>query len=369
MISQQSYSPAWIESFKRQRQYRTVNPALFEKMIYAFSLLELLAGTGLDFIFKGGTSLMLMPIGSDRFSIDIDIVTSQSKAELDNVLKRLIAGSAFTNFHKDEGRFNKNGIPKAHYSFDFAAIANRDGNIVLDVLFEENPYASIIRAEIRNTWIDTKDPYLLVNIPSVNSILGDKLTAFAPTTTGVKYWLGNPDAADKRIEIIKQLHDVSKLIDYCSDIVETKDVFQRIARHQIAYRSQNIEVENVIDDIFETALILAKRERNRKEPDLSRFADLQSGLSMFKEYLITGSFRIEAAIIASAKAACFTQAFHQDISFSFQLFNESINMADWNISNPEFNFLNRFKRTNKAAFFYWYKCLELKNLIDIGLGK
>jgi hypothetical protein len=45
-----------------------------------------------------------------------------------------------------------------------------------------------------------------------NSILGDKLTAFAPNTTGIPYKKG------KHIEIIKQLHDVSKLIDNITDI-------------------------------------------------------------------------------------------------------------------------------------------------------
>ncbi|MFH1119401.1 MAG: hypothetical protein V1775_06220 [Bacteroidota bacterium] len=55
MINSSSYSFSWIASFKQLKQYHAVNNALFEKMIYAFSLLESLVATGFEFIFKGGT--------------------------------------------------------------------------------------------------------------------------------------------------------------------------------------------------------------------------------------------------------------------------------------------------------------------------
>ena len=161
--------------------------------------------------------------------------------------------------------------------------------------------------EIQRSWIKTAPPLLKVKVPSVNSILGDKLTAFAPTTTGIPYWLDNPGEPDKRLEIIKQLYDVSNLINYCSDIGETKTVFSTIATHQIEYRNLAINVDEVIDDIFKTALILAKRERNTTEPDKSYFADMQAGIKMFEGHLITTKFHIENAITAAAKAAFFSQ--------------------------------------------------------------
>ncbi len=364
MINPTTYTSAWIASFKQQKQYRAVNNALFEKMIYAFSLLESLAATGFEFIFKGGTSLLLMPVNSDRFSIDIDIITNKSKAELELVLDKIINDSVFSAWHEDKDRHNKGGIPKAHYVFDFDPKANKNGTILLDVLFENNPYKTITRTEIRNSFIDTSEPWLTVNIPSIDSILGDKLTAFAPTTIGVPYWLGNPEIPDKRIEIIKQLHDNSILIDHFSDPQEVKDVFWAIAEKQLLYRSLNATVEDVITDIFSTALIIAKRDRNSVEPDISKFADIQTGLIMFGEYLITGSFKIEDAIGASAKVAYFTQSFIHRHQKPFTLYNTAINLENLIIGNLEYNFLNRFKKTNKPAFFYWYSCLEMMNLID-----
>ncbi len=253
--------------------------------------------------------------------------------------------------------------PKAHYIFTFNADYNKQGNILLDVLFEKNPYFSLSEVEIQCNWIETTPPILKVKVPSVNSILGDKLTAFAPNTTGIPYWLNNPDNPDKRLEIIKQLYDVSNLTDSCTNINETKSVFKTIATHQIKYRKLAITNDEVIDDIFKTALVLAKRQRNTAEPEKSYFSDMQAGIRMFEGHLITTKFRIEDAIVAAAKAACFTQNISLSTGNTFELFRADSAVFDKDILNTEFNFLNRFKRTNKQAYFYWYKCLELMNLL------
>ena len=76
MISTETFTPQWIDSFRRQEQYRRVNPALFEKMVYAFALLESLAKTDFDFIFKGGTSIILMPVSTNRLAYPDLKVTS-----------------------------------------------------------------------------------------------------------------------------------------------------------------------------------------------------------------------------------------------------------------------------------------------------
>ena len=44
-----------------------------------------------------------------------------------------------------------------------------------------------------------------VTIPELNCILGDKLTAFAPHTTGIPLGVG------KDVEVLKQMYDVASL--------------------------------------------------------------------------------------------------------------------------------------------------------------
>lgn len=57
MIDNKSFSVEWIAE---KRNKYSKDPGLMESMIYALYLLEQLQLTGLDFIFKGGTSLILL---------------------------------------------------------------------------------------------------------------------------------------------------------------------------------------------------------------------------------------------------------------------------------------------------------------------
>ena len=57
MIKVESLSAEWIS--ERRKKF-SKDPAIMEAMIHALYLLENLKLTGLEFIFKGGTSLLLL---------------------------------------------------------------------------------------------------------------------------------------------------------------------------------------------------------------------------------------------------------------------------------------------------------------------
>ena len=88
-------------------------------MIYALHLLERLKANGLDFVFKGGTSLVLLLKEVNRFSIDIDIICNTERTDLEKVLDNIIQSSNFKNWQLDEHRSYQPGVPKAHYKFSF----------------------------------------------------------------------------------------------------------------------------------------------------------------------------------------------------------------------------------------------------------
>lgn len=360
MILKQTYTKSWIENLRKQDDYKKADAANIEKMLYAFLLLEKLVENKLDFIFKGGTALVLLFEKPYRFSIDIDIITAQSRMQLEEKLNAVIENSVFTHWELDIRRSYKGEIPKAHYKFFYKNANFSLGNsILLDVLFSENPYSETVKIPVKLKLLNTQEPYLSVKMPSVNSILGDKLTAFAPNTTGIKYNSG------KEIEIIKQLFDVSKLIDSCSNILAVKTTFEKIAKEEIKFRNLNITPENIISDIFETALILAKRDKNKTEPEKSQFRELQKGIKNLVNYLIKKNLRIEQAIASSAKVAFFTEIMRQNKFSDFKLYGNKNDIENLNIENPNYNFLNRFKKTNKEAFYYWYKVVEFSNMSSI----
>lgn len=55
---------------------------LLEKTIGTLYLVENLANEGLEFIFKGGTSLILLLNEIKKFSVDVDIITEEYRKRL-----------------------------------------------------------------------------------------------------------------------------------------------------------------------------------------------------------------------------------------------------------------------------------------------
>lgn len=58
MINKKCFTTEWIEDKSKELNYPDKN--IIEKVIHAFSLLDMLAGSGCPFHFKGGSSLMLL---------------------------------------------------------------------------------------------------------------------------------------------------------------------------------------------------------------------------------------------------------------------------------------------------------------------
>ncbi|WP_420477408.1 nucleotidyl transferase AbiEii/AbiGii toxin family protein, partial [Noviherbaspirillum sp. ST9] len=216
MIKLHCFQKEWIDGFREQEAYKRINPPLLEKMIHALSLLQYLQKHGLNFVFKGGTSLILLLKDSNRFSVDIDIITEDTRETIESKLDQVIEASHFKGWKLDEKRSYGEGIPKAHYELEYDSNVNKGSNyILLDILFEKAHYPSIQKRAIQSNWIEAEQ-IIEIDLPTVEAITGDKLTAFAPTTTGILYGKG------KELEIIKQLFDLGNLFNEIKTLEEVK---------------------------------------------------------------------------------------------------------------------------------------------------
>ena len=92
MILRESYTEEWIGRI--QRVYK-IDPSLVEKVIMALTLLEQLKVGGLDFIFKGGTSLMLLLGEIKRLSIDMSFPRDLLHSKV--TFSSIIASISFCN--------------------------------------------------------------------------------------------------------------------------------------------------------------------------------------------------------------------------------------------------------------------------------
>jgi len=367
MINIDSLSANWIA--EKRKKY-SKDPNLMESMIYALYLLERLKMIGLDFVFKGGTSLILLMPNPKRFSVDIDIIVNPktSKEELEIYFSQLIQISEFTKFELDTKRSYQGDIPKAHYKFVYNSnfvsknfqneiVSKPEREILLDILFVENQYPVLLEKPLETEWLLQDLQFVTLKIPDIDSIAGDKLTAFAPNTTGILY------GKAKEKEIIKQLFDIGCLFDLLTDIEIVKKSFFALAKEEISYRPERkIESPNIIlQDIIDTTLLIAKKDILKKEEDKVKFREINTGINQFKYFVFDGKFEILEAQVAAAKAGYLAAIILTNSKKEIQKFDEKIPLSDYLIKNLDYNFLNkRLKFIAKGeALFYWFQTIGL----------
>lgn len=276
MLSAKMYTDEYLHELSTRTG---CDPSLLERVIYAFGLLEAIQRVGLPFCFKGGTSLMLLLEHPLRLSTDIDIIVDPG-TDIDEYIRE--AGKIFPFVDVEEHmRVGINQIEKRHFNFKYhSPRTNRDVHIVLDVLFEEPQYASTIQKPIKNELLLTKGEDLQVTIPDVNNILGDKLTAIAPHTTGI------PFGIDKELEVIKQLFDCASLFDAMTDYQQVCAAYDRVVHTEIAYRGLSITPSDVLKDTINSCICIASRGATG-EADYPYFKD---GISRIRNHIIGNRF-------------------------------------------------------------------------------
>ncbi|WP_339626900.1 nucleotidyl transferase AbiEii/AbiGii toxin family protein [uncultured Maribacter sp.] len=366
MIENKSFTKEWLDIFRAKKEHKGINVTILEKMVHAFSLLEHLKIEGLDFVFKGGTSLVLLLEEGNRFSIDIDIISSIKRDPLEKILDAVVANSHFKSHTLNERRSYKEGVPKAHYTFEFDSVYNTNvpGTILLDVLFDSPHYPEIIESSIEISWLSVDKPIISITTPSVNSICGDKLTAFAPETIGIPYYKGDQLFT---MEICKQLFDLGKLFESITYMTIVKKSFSAFAMAELSYRSsdkdfgnRNLKETDILWDSINTCAIIARRESNPTNESKKKFADLNMGIRSFgSAFLMTGHFRIEEAMAASARVAYLNAILLQPKIKEIE-YHKGQDISELTIEKADWAFLNKLKRQpDKSIFYYWYKAVEL----------
>jgi len=351
-----------LEQFKKQKNHKRIDKIILEKMIYALHLLERLKTNGLNFVFKGGTSLLLLLKEGNRFSIDIDIICKTNREDLEEILNNVIQTSNFTDWKLDEHRSYQPGVPKAHYKLSFDTNQQGSGTILLDVLIEDPIYPEQAEMPINTKWIETETE-TMVTVPTINAIIGDKLTAFAPNTIGIPYFKGK-DMQPFSMEISKQLFDLSKLFEHITNVEMVAKSFMAFTEQEINYRKNGnteseLTPEMVLQDIIDTCLIIAKRGGG-SDDEKQKFAELQRGVKAFDfGFLMSGNFRIDDALPAAARIAYLSAKILVNDMSSIAYF-EGQDIKGLNIEDQDWNFLNKLKKQpDKSSFYYWYHTVQL----------
>lgn len=347
MINKETHTIDWILNLKNKLG-KHIDAKLIEKVIWALTLLEQLQINGLNFTFKGGTALVLATEKPKRFSIDIDIITEHSEKEITAVLQKIVEKKIFLDWEDDNNRKHTPDAPIGHFKTYYKSVV--DGNIepiLLDLLYTPNPYPEVRKLPIKHAWLSTSGEETMITMPTFDAILGDKLTAFAPKTTGILFSKNRP------VEIIKQLYDIAFLFDNISDITVVKNSYNKVVQEEIGFRKLDITAKEVLEDTWHTCYTLAEREAKSEH-----FKQLQLGVKNFTNFTID-KFTIEEAIIAAAKVAYLTKLLQSDKSIKIEKFKNPLEIKEWLIEDQQYNKLSKLKKNNPEAFYYWFKNFKI----------
>jgi hypothetical protein len=349
MIDKVSYTREWIID-KTRSITKPTDPKLMEKVIRAFGLLEQLTLMGLPIIFKGGTSLLLHAgQNPQRYSIDIDIINPDTPEDVTVILDKIVANGEFTRWQDDNQRKSETRAPVGHYKLYYNSVIDEgvEEYVLLDVLFEQATYAYLQAHPISHPWLAIQGQPSTVQMPDMSSLMGDKLTAFAPNTIGILY------TKKRHMEIMKQLFDLGFLFQHLTDLDHVRKSYILTATTEIANRGLDITWQDTLQDSFETCLIIA----NRDEKD-EKFKLLLEGNKKLFNYILR-PHSIDHAIVSAAKTAYVIQLVKNDHG-QWQQYNGPEQVKDLVVDHTVYPKIHKLKKSNPEAFFYWYYALSLK---------
>lgn len=362
MIKQRCFEKDWV--LEQKQRLGRVNPGILETAIHALALLGHLAESDLPFVFKGGTSLLLHLDPIRRLSIDIDIVCSAPAATLDATLASIASLPPFKRF--EESQRGERGLPRRrHFKFFYNSPINggREFPILLDVVEEADCAVEVVEKSIITPFIDVERD-VRVTVPTIEALLGDKLTAFAPHTTGVPFEPANDRPCDT-MQVVKQMYDVAELFGAINDLPAVARAYDAMQALEAGYREHAFTREETLQDTRDACVTLSKHKLKGvlEHPDAMILLD---GASRLTSHLVQPHFNIDDAKVAAGKIGLLTTLLlngRTDIDLAtlrYDATNATQTLAGVQVGG-DWERLNRLKGPNPEAFFYWHKAHEIES--------
>ncbi len=209
-------------------------------------------------VLKGGlASQMYIPIDYQRTSIDIDMITTASKKEIEESLEQIKINFStegkVLDYKQHKPENPKTKLPLLTYYLEFPSktsenIYSKD-EIKLEFIFDEKLPKSHLRKMPELFAIKKTLDYKILPI---NILLADKLTTLGPNTVGI------PESRND--EQPKQIYDIYHLMKFNIEKVTFEEIFEnycefteketKIRRKKIAFNTISKDVETQLEGII-----------------------------------------------------------------------------------------------------------------------
>ena len=222
-------------------------------------------------------------------------------------------------------------------------------------MYEDINYNEVVSLAIKSPLLKQEGAPMMVQCPGLKDMLGDKLTAFAPHTTGIPFFKGEDEFF---MEIMKQLYDVSSIIDRVDNLTEVRNTYSQLVPIELGYRKLNRLTEaDVLKDTYDCAMNICLRGALDKK----EYGYYAKGARSVNSFIIPENYNADIAIRDAAKVAYLVrliQTGNDHVKHYKHEMDEEL--ADALIQNRQLNKLNSIKKISLEAFFY---LLEIEKTI------
>ncbi len=269
---------------------------LAEQAIHSLELVSQLTNAGLNFRFKGGNSLLLILDGIQRFSIDADIATGETRERIDECLNKIIAESGvFTRFIKRQ-HLTKPWLPMVSYEVYYNSVILEDETFIfLDAMLHASTYASMKKKAICGTLYSSD---IEIELPTPASILGDKLLTLGPATLGI------PIGKNKEAQRLKHVHDVALLSSLSPSLNDMRTALDLCMEQENQLQKTASSFKEVYQDTLNFCLKTAVNPEEPKEDENDKvLSEIVVGRIPFRDHLISRNYNWDRLQIDMAKVA------------------------------------------------------------------
>jgi predicted nucleotidyltransferase component of viral defense system len=238
---------------KRKESLGLTNEARIELFIWDLEIFcQIHQRLGNHIILKGGAAAQLyFPIDMQRTSIDIDMICSLKRKEIESSLKEIEksfqAKGDLLKFRFHKPREAKTELPLLTYYLTIPSEIIRDNDrkgtqeIKTEFFLDSYDWPTLALRKPSIFALDTNQTYRILNL---EAIIADKLTTLGPNTIGIP--------KERRDELCKQIYDLDGLLHYPNqgkhNILEVSDLYLRRAQLECESRDIPFKINEISKD-------------------------------------------------------------------------------------------------------------------------
>ncbi len=264
----------------RAKKFGVPNPLALELLLWDYEIAANLQGISDAIILKGGAACqLLLPTEAQRGSVDVDLISSLAKDEIEGICAQ-IEGKMATKFRPYTPEKPIHKLPLVTYFVEaptcFPQPTRKNLEIQTEILLEKIVLPVIEVKNIETLAVDVKR---MMCYPA-SVLLGDKILTLAKRTIGI------PEK--READYPKQMYDIDMLLQYQNirsedDLNTTLNTIKTLTKLEAGYREIEVEPQAALGDVVNTMKEYSLIDTPSANPKIKKFVD------SFQQFLVSGN--------------------------------------------------------------------------------